>query len=230
MDVHINRSPVGGRVTRIEYRPGKFLPAYNGSVERQRAERDLDRARRPHGRLPAGRRHAGAPHRLPRRRKGDELERGERIGLMKFGSRMDVFLPPDAELRVAVGQQRRRRRDHPARVAAGAAGAAITCRCGGGGRIGRSASGAACSSCRRCSPSPTCSAATRCVVYATRGDFDTAALLHRHRDGARHARRLLRAADQLVDRRSACSSTRWPTWSRSAWRRRSWRSRGACGR
>ena len=36
---------------------------------------------------------------------GQELERGERIGLMKFGSRMDVFLPPDAEVRVSVGDR-----------------------------------------------------------------------------------------------------------------------------
>ena len=47
----------------------------------------------------------------------------------------------------------------------------------GGAKIGRTASGAASSSCRRCSRSPTCSAATRCVVYATQRDFDTAALL-----------------------------------------------------
>jgi phosphatidylserine decarboxylase len=38
-------------------------------------------------------------------REGDVLERGQRMGLMKFGSRMDVFLPIDAELRVTVGQQ-----------------------------------------------------------------------------------------------------------------------------
>ena len=69
-----------------------------------------------------------------------------------------------------------------------------------------------------------------CVVYSTRGDFDTAAVLIGIAMVARHARRLLRAPDELARRRSASSSTRWPTSCRSASRRRSWRSRGACGR
>ena len=104
MDVHMNRTPVDGRITRIEYRPGKVPAGLQGSVERQRAERDLDRERRADDRLPPGRRRARAPHRLPRR-EGRRVERGERIGLMKFGSRMDVFLPPDAEILVSVGQK-----------------------------------------------------------------------------------------------------------------------------
>ena len=47
MDVHMNRIPVDGRVTRIEYKPGKFLPAYDEALQRQRAERDLDGPQRP---------------------------------------------------------------------------------------------------------------------------------------------------------------------------------------
>ena len=100
----MNRSPVGGRITRIDYRPGKFLPAYKEASNDNELNEIWIEQRRAHLRLPSGRRPAGAPHRLPGAR-GDEVERGERIGLMKFGSRMDVFLPPDPEILVSVGQQ-----------------------------------------------------------------------------------------------------------------------------
>lgn len=104
MDVHINRSPVSGRVTRIDYRPGKFLPAYNkGSNDNELNEVWVDHA----GRTVVFRQVVGILARriVCRVHEGDMLERGQRVGLMKFGSRMDVFLPTDAELRVAVGQR-----------------------------------------------------------------------------------------------------------------------------
>ena len=104
MDVHINRTPVGGRVTRVDYRPGKFLPAYNeGSNDNELNEIWIDHA----GRTVVFRQVVGILARrvVCRVREGDVLERGQRIGLMKFGSRMDVFLPMDADLRVAVGQR-----------------------------------------------------------------------------------------------------------------------------
>ena len=131
LDVHINRTPVGGRVDAHRLPAGQVPAGLQRRLERQRAERGLDRSRRADGRLPAGRRHAGAAHRLPRA-EGTMLERGQRIGLMKFGSRMDVFLPTDAELLVSVGE----------RVVGGetvlamlrGAGARITCRCGGRAR------------------------------------------------------------------------------------------------
>ena len=69
-----------------------------------------------------------------------------------------------------------------------------------------------------------------CVVYATRGDFDTAAVFIGIAMVARHAGRLFRAPDELASPRSAWSSIRSPTSSRSAWRRRSWRSHGDSGR
>jgi phosphatidylserine decarboxylase len=104
MDVHINRTPIAGRVTRIEYRAGKFLPAYNaGANDNELNELWIDH----HGRTVVVRQVVGILARriVCRVSEGDLLERGDRIGLMKFGSRMDVFLPTDAELRVAVGQR-----------------------------------------------------------------------------------------------------------------------------
>lgn len=104
MDVHINRTPVAGRVTRIDYKPGKFLPAYNeGSNDNELNEIWLD----VDGRTVVVRQVVGILARriVCRVAEGEVLERGQRIGLMKFGSRMDVFLPPDAELLVNVGQR-----------------------------------------------------------------------------------------------------------------------------
>jgi phosphatidylserine decarboxylase len=102
MDVHINRTPVEGTITKIEYRPGAFLPAYDeGSNDNELNELWLD----SHGRTVVVRQVVGMLARriVCRVVEGQELERGQRIGLMKFGSRMDVFLPPDTTIRVAVG-------------------------------------------------------------------------------------------------------------------------------
>jgi phosphatidylserine decarboxylase len=103
MDVHINRTPVEGRVTRVEYRPGKFLPAYKEEASgNELNEIWLDH----HGQTVVVRQIVGILARriVCRVVEGQRLERGERIGLMKFGSRMDVFLPPVAEIAVSVGQ------------------------------------------------------------------------------------------------------------------------------
>ena len=104
VDVHINRTPVEGRITKLEYRPGKFLPAYDeGSNDNELNELWID----SHGRTVVVRQVVGILARriVCRVVEGQQLERGQRIGLMKFGSRMDVFLPTDANLRVAVGQR-----------------------------------------------------------------------------------------------------------------------------
>jgi phosphatidylserine decarboxylase len=104
LDVHINRTPVEGRVTKVEYRPGRFLPAYaERSNDNELNELWLD----SNGRTVVVRQVVGILARriVCRVVEGQQLARGERIGLMKFGSRMDVFLPRDAELRIGVGEQ-----------------------------------------------------------------------------------------------------------------------------
>jgi phosphatidylserine decarboxylase len=103
-DVHINRSPVEGRVIRVDYRRGKFLPAFNeGSNDNELNEIWVDRG----GQVVVFRQVVGILARriVCRVREGDVLERGQRIGLMKFGSRMDVFLPTSADLTVRVGER-----------------------------------------------------------------------------------------------------------------------------
>ncbi|HTI37811.1 MAG TPA: phosphatidylserine decarboxylase [Vicinamibacterales bacterium] len=103
LDVHINRTPVSGRVTRIEYRPGSFLPAYKHDA----SANELNEIWIDHDGQPVVvRQIVGVLARriVCRVGEGQNLARGERIGLMKFGSRMDVFLPRSAELLVRVGE------------------------------------------------------------------------------------------------------------------------------
>jgi phosphatidylserine decarboxylase len=104
MDVHINRTPVDGVVTRVEYKPGKFLPAYKEEASgNELNEIWIDH----HGETVIVRQIVGILARriVCRVVEGQTLRRGERIGRMKFGSRMDVFLPPHAEIAAGVGQQ-----------------------------------------------------------------------------------------------------------------------------
>jgi phosphatidylserine decarboxylase len=103
MDVHINRIPVSGRVTRVEYHPGRFLPAYrqeSGDLN-ERSEVTIDHDGQPI----VVRQIVGVLARrvVCRTREGLDVKAGDRFGVMKFGSRMDVFVPIDATLHVRVG-------------------------------------------------------------------------------------------------------------------------------
>ena len=103
-DVHVNRSPVEGTVTRIDYRPGKFLPAYD---ERSN-DNELNEVWLDHNGQPVVFRQVVgilARRIVCRIHEGAHVQRGERIGLMKFGSRMDVFVPTSAELTVRIGDR-----------------------------------------------------------------------------------------------------------------------------
>lgn len=104
LDVHINRTPVSGRVTRVRYQPGTFLPAYRPeSSGNERSEIWFDH----HGVAVVARQVVGVLARrvVCRLAEGQEVAAGARLGLMKFGSRMDVFVPTSATLAVAAGQR-----------------------------------------------------------------------------------------------------------------------------
>jgi phosphatidylserine decarboxylase len=104
MDVHVNRVPVSGRVTRVTVTPGRFLPAYRhdaGSVN-ERSEIWIDHRGQPI----VTRQIVGMLARrvVCRLTGGDDVRAGQRLGIMKFGSRMDVFVPHDATVTVKVGE------------------------------------------------------------------------------------------------------------------------------
>lgn len=104
-DVHLNRAPVGARVVALEYRPGRFLNALSSSsAEQNESTTIVLEAEEPLGGRLVVRQIAGA---IARRivcdlRPGQRLDRGERIGMIKFGSRTELILPRSDDLEIAV--------------------------------------------------------------------------------------------------------------------------------
>ena len=103
MNVHVNRVPVSGRVTKVSYTPGKFLPAYahDAASANERSEIWIDHQ----GRNIVTRQIVGLLARrvVCRLSVGADVKAGDRYGVMKFGSRMDIFLPTTADITVSVG-------------------------------------------------------------------------------------------------------------------------------
>jgi phosphatidylserine decarboxylase len=103
-DVHVNRIPASGRVTRVSYTPGRFFPAYrpDAATANERSEMWIDHG----GQTIVARQIVGILARrvVCRVKSGAEVRAGDRFGIMKFGSRMDVFVPIDATIKVSVGQ------------------------------------------------------------------------------------------------------------------------------
>ena len=102
---HVNRSPVAGEVTAIAYRPGKF---FNASLDKasEDNERNSLRIQMADGRDIAVVQIAGL---VARRivcftKQGAHIQAGQRFGLIRFGSRLDVYLPQGVEPRVSIGQ------------------------------------------------------------------------------------------------------------------------------
>ena len=104
MDVHVNRIPASGRVTRVTYTPGRFLPAYrhDAATANERSEVWIDHD----GQSIVARQIVGMLARrvVCRVQVGADVRAGDRFGVMKFGSRMDIFLPLSATIKVEVGQ------------------------------------------------------------------------------------------------------------------------------
>jgi phosphatidylserine decarboxylase len=103
MDVHVNRVPVSGSVTRVSYTPGRFLPAYRHEAASANERSEIWIEHR--GQTIVARQIVGILARrvVCRLAVGAVVHAGDRFGIMKFGSRMDVFLPPSADIRVRVG-------------------------------------------------------------------------------------------------------------------------------
>jgi phosphatidylserine decarboxylase len=104
-DVHVNRSPIAGIIRDVRYQPGKFLNAMNEASADQN-EQNIVRVEGD-GQSVVFKQIAGL---LARRivftqNVGDHVERGQRIGLIKFGSRVDVLFDADASLQVKVGDR-----------------------------------------------------------------------------------------------------------------------------
>lgn len=105
LDVHVNRSPVAGRVGRIAYRHGAFLDASLDKAS-EKNERNALRLDLPDGRMVGCVQIAGLVARriVCTAREGDAIAAGERFGIIRFGSRTDVYLPPGVVPQVLVGQ------------------------------------------------------------------------------------------------------------------------------
>jgi len=105
MDVHVNRMPIGGRVTKVEYHPGRFLPAYRADAGdlNEYTEVTVDH----HGQPIVVRQIVGVLARriVCRVKEGDVVDAGDRFGVMKFGSRMDIFIPVNAAMAVKVNDK-----------------------------------------------------------------------------------------------------------------------------
>jgi phosphatidylserine decarboxylase len=102
-NVHVNRSPMAGEITRIDYRPGRFYMAMKKAASGEN-EQNVIYLNTAHGEI-VFKQIAGFIARRVILWKGaaQRVDRGERIGIVRFGSRMDIWLPSDAEILVKPG-------------------------------------------------------------------------------------------------------------------------------
>jgi phosphatidylserine decarboxylase len=103
-NVHVQRAPVAGRVADVVYRPGRFYAAMRSAASREN-EQNIIYLHVPGGRI-VFKQIAGAIARrvICWKREGEEVMRGELMGLIRFGSRVDVWLPLNARVLVKRGE------------------------------------------------------------------------------------------------------------------------------
>lgn len=104
-NVHVNRIPISGKVTHVEHIHGKFLKAFERAAVTEN-ERTIIRIESPYGVVRFGQ-VAGI---IARRivcylKKNDAVKRGDRFGLIRFGSRVDLFLDSNVRVKVSVGDR-----------------------------------------------------------------------------------------------------------------------------
>ena len=105
-DVHINRAPIAGTVRRLVYIPGKFLNADLDKASEEN-ERQHILVERGDGQLVGFTQIAGLVARriVPFVKPGDTVAKGQRVGLIRFGSRVDVYLPAGTDAKILLGQR-----------------------------------------------------------------------------------------------------------------------------
>jgi phosphatidylserine decarboxylase len=105
LDVHVNRAPLAGLVTDVRHRPGRFLPAYRAETS-EANERCTVHLQGEAARVTVTQIAGILARRIVCRvRAGDKLARGERFGLICFGSRTDLIVPRGTEMRVGPGER-----------------------------------------------------------------------------------------------------------------------------
>jgi phosphatidylserine decarboxylase len=103
-DVHVNRSPVAGRITAIEYRSGKFYAAMRGRASAEN-EQNAFHVSGERGEVIFKQIAGWVARRIVCwKTVGDSVTRGERVGMIRFGSRMDIWLPDRVDILVRPGQ------------------------------------------------------------------------------------------------------------------------------
>jgi len=104
-DVHVNRSPIGGEITSVRYQTGKFLVASREAATAQN-EQNIVTVQGGGTRVVFAQIAGLIARRIVFRKKiGDHVEKGERVGLIKFGSRVDVFFGPEWDIAVKTGER-----------------------------------------------------------------------------------------------------------------------------
>lgn len=104
-DVHVNRAPISGVVKYFNYNPGKFFPAFKdkASLENEQTELGLENE---HGKVVLKQIAGILARRIVCKLKpGDVIKAGERFGMIKFGSRLDLFLPENVQIQVKLNQK-----------------------------------------------------------------------------------------------------------------------------
>jgi phosphatidylserine decarboxylase len=104
INVHVNRMPVAGKISYFKYHPGKYLVAWHPKSSTEN-ERTTVVTKMSNGTEILFRQIAGAVARRIKWyvKEGQSLEQGEEFGFIKFGSRVDIFLPLDAKVKVKIG-------------------------------------------------------------------------------------------------------------------------------
>ena len=103
-NVHVNRSPAAGKLTKLEYKPGKFMAAWAEQASLDN-EQNVFTLQSEHGEIVFKQIAGWVARRIVCwKAAGDSVVRGERVGMIRFGSRMDIWLPEGVEIAIRPGQ------------------------------------------------------------------------------------------------------------------------------